>query len=90
MAATWFYGAWKGGNALWISLPGGAFVMVCMASALTIPVVTAALVAVAFVYDIDSGLVPAIRNAAAAVIAIGLAMAGWNVAMRVKARDPRR
>ena len=28
MAATWYYGAWKGGTMLWIALPGGIVMMV--------------------------------------------------------------
>jgi hypothetical protein len=90
MIATWGYGAFKGGNALWISIPGGAVMMACTANALTIPVVTAALVSVAFIYGIDSGVVTAIRNAAAALILIGLAMTGWRVVTGLRERDRRR
>ena len=90
MAATWGYGAWKGGNALWISIPGGVVVMFCMAAALTIPVITTALVAVAFIYTIDSGIVQALRNSAATIIAIGMAIAAWQLVVRIRERDRRR
>ena len=32
----------------------------------------------AFIYGIDSGAVPALRNAATVLVAIGLVMATWN------------
>ena len=89
MAATWGYGAWKGGSVMWISIPVGAIVMICMAAALTIPLVTAALLTVAFIYGIDAGVVPAIRNVAAAVVIIGLAVSGWQFATRLRERDRR-
>ena len=90
MAATWGYGAWKGGNALWISIPGGVVMMFCMAAALSIPVITTALVAVAFIYTIDSGLVPALRNAALMITAIGLAISAWQLVVKIRERDRRR
>ena len=78
MAAVWFYGHFKGGTLFLISIPAGALMAVFTASALRVPVVTAALVAVAFIYGIDSGAVPALRNAATVLVAIGLVMATWN------------
>ncbi len=90
MAATWGYGAWKGGSVMWIGIPVGVIVMVCTAAALTIPLVTAALVTVAFIYGIDAGIVPATRNVAAAVVIIGLAVSGWQFVTRLRDRDRRR
>ena len=90
LAATWGYGAWKGGEVMWISIPVGAIVMICMAAALTMPLVTAALVTVAFIYGIDAGMVTAIRNVAAAIVVIGLAVSGWQFATRLRERDRRR
>ncbi|HZQ00300.1 MAG TPA: hypothetical protein VFB13_12220 [Reyranella sp.] len=90
MAATWGYGAWKGGSVMWISIPVGAIVGVSVASALSVPLVTAALVTVAFIYGIDSGMVPALRDVAVAVIAIGLPMAGWRIAVGLRERNRRK
>ena len=78
MAATWVYGVWKGGYATWLGFPVGVAMLFVVAGAFSIPSITAALVAVAFIYGIDSGAVPALRNAATVLVAIGLVMATWN------------
>ena len=86
MAAVWFYGYWKGGDAFLIALPGGVFMAIFTAQALTLPVITMALVAVAFIYGIDAGWGNALRNAGAAVIVIGLALSGWNILVSLRGR----
>ena len=78
MATTWVYGVWKGGYATWLGFPVGVAMLFVVAGAFSIPSITAALVAVAFIYGIDSGAVPALRNAATVLVAIGLVMATWN------------
>ena len=87
--ATWGYGLWKGGSVMWLCLPIGVIVMVCTAAALTIPVVTSALVAVAFIYGIDSSLVTSIRNVAATIVLVGLAVAGWRYVAGLVGRERR-
>lgn len=90
LAATLSYGVWKGGNVLWIAIPGGVLVMFCTAAALTVPVVTATLVAVAFIHAIDSGIVQALRDSAAATVAVGMAISAWQIVKNLRERDRRR
>ena len=90
MLATWYYAVWKGGYVMWIGLPAGVVVMVCTAAALTVPVVTTALVAVAFIAGIDSSLANGLRNAALAVVAVGMAMGTWRFVTSLRDRDRRR
>ena len=89
MAATWAYGVWKGGTVLWLTLAIGPLVMVCLAAALTIPLITIALATAAFLYGLEAGLVPALRNLAASIVMIGLALTGWRVATSLRERDRR-
>ena len=78
MVATWTYGVWKGGYAPWLGLPVGVAMLFVVAAAFSIPEITLALMAVAFIAGIDSGLVTALRNTAVILVVVGLGMAAWN------------
>ena len=75
---VWVTGMTLGWTATWLGFPVGVAMLFVVAGAFSIPSITAALVAVAFIYGIDSGAVPALRNAATVLVAIGLVMATWN------------
>ena len=86
MLATWGYGVWKGGEMLYYSLPLGLGAMFCTVGALAIPSITAVIVAVAFLLKIDDGLTQAVRNAAAAFLAVGTLAVAWFVLRRIVLR----
>ena len=90
MAATWGYGVWKGSYATWLGFPVGVAMLIVVAAACSIPSITASLVAVAFIYGADSGVVHALRNAAMVLVAIGLVMATWNGVAWLRRREKTR
>ena len=90
LAATVAYGWYKGGYMAWVGLPLGLFMMVCVAEAFVVPTATLALVAVAFIYGMGNGLADGIRNACVVLVAVGLFMAAWRAAARLRRRSRRR
>lgn len=88
MVATIGYGFFKGGvYAPLLGFPVGVAMLFIVAGAFSIPAITSALMAVAFIYGIDSGIHTAIRNSAVVLVSIGLVMAAWNAVRWLKSRD---
>ncbi len=90
MLATWYYAVWKGGYVMWVGFPAGVVVMVCTAKALTVPIVTAALAAVAFIAGVDTSIANGLRNVVVAVVGVGVALGTWTFLTRLRDRDRRR
>jgi len=81
MLAIWAYGVWVGSKLGWgalIFLPAGAVGMVCIAYALAVPFVTVLVVIVAFLLQVDAGLLAGLRRAGMAFLAVGALNAVWR------------
>jgi hypothetical protein len=88
MVATIGYGIFKGGAyAPLLGFPVGVAMLFIVAGAFSIPAITSAVLAVTFIYYVDSGAHTAIRNTAAVLVAIGLVMSAWNAVRWLKRRD---
>lgn len=91
MVGTIGYGFFKGGlYAPLLGFPVGVAMLFIVAGAFSIPAITSAVLAVTFIYYVDSGTHTAIRNTAAVLVAIGLVMAAWNAVRWMKNRDRKR
>ncbi len=91
MVGTIGYGFFKGGlYAPLLGFPVGVAMLFIVAGAFSIPAITSAVLAVTFIYYVDSGAHTAIRNTAAVLVAIGLVMAAWNAVRWLKNRDRKR
>lgn len=87
MVGTIGYGFFKGGlYAPLLGFPVGVAMLFIVAGAFSIPAITSAVLAVTFIYYVDSGTHTAIRNTAAVLVAIGLVMAAWNAVRWMKRR----
>jgi len=82
MVATWAYGLYvidKLGWAALIFFPAGIVAMVSIAAALSIPFITFVVVVVAFLWQVDSGPMGALRYSGMAFIAVGAFHTVWHL-----------
>lgn len=82
MLATWAYGFYVVDRLDWAALiffPAGIAAMLCVASALAIPIITLVVVVVAFLLRIDSGLWVGLRAASIAFVGVGALYAIWRL-----------